>query len=94
MADHLVKHGKKDRARELHEAFVEAANAIKDSEALHGTNLYNLACFYARFDSAELAVGTLGQALALNPALTEWSKEDSDLDSLRYMDSYKALYPE
>ena len=36
---------------------------------------------------------TLKQALALNPGLLEWSKEDGDLSSLRQEPDYLALFP-
>ena len=41
----------------------------------------------AKTPGAELA-----EALRLNPDLIEWSKQDSDLDSIRDDPAYQALY--
>ena len=54
--------------------------------------VYNLGCFYAKRGRAEDAIAQVREALTVNPKLTEWSKEDADLDSLREMPAYQALY--
>ena len=56
--------------------------------------VYNLGCFYAKRGRASDAIARVGEALAVNPRLTEWSKEDSDLDSLRDLPAFQALYTE
>ena len=53
---------------------------------------YNLACYYATTGQPELALTELRVALRLNPKLIEWSKQDTDLDSLRNDPAYQALY--
>jgi hypothetical protein len=40
----------------------------------------------------EIALTNLKTALSLYPELIEWSKKDSDLDSLREESEFKALY--
>ena len=54
--------------------------------------LYNLACFYATTGQPDKALPLLPEALRLRPDLVEWSKEDSDLDTLRDMPAFQALY--
>ena len=54
--------------------------------------VYNLGCFYAKRGRASDAIARVGEALAVNPRLTEWSKEDADLESLRELPEYQALY--
>lgn len=53
---------------------------------------YNLGCFYAKRGRAADAIARVREALAINPRLTEWSKEDADLVSLHDLPEYQALY--
>ncbi len=59
-----------------------------------GTTLYNLACGYAVMGSQDEALPLLKKALNLAPQLKEWSKQDTDLDSLHGLTEYEALYVE
>jgi tetratricopeptide (TPR) repeat protein len=54
--------------------------------------VYNLGCFYAKRGRSDDAIARVGEALAVNPKLTEWSKEDADLVSLHDLPDYQALY--
>jgi tetratricopeptide (TPR) repeat protein len=54
--------------------------------------VYNLGCFYAKRGRAADAIAQVREALAVNPRLIEWSKEDADLVSLRDLPEYQALY--
>ena len=54
--------------------------------------IYNTACQHALSGQKATAIAELRQALKLNPGLTEWSKEDSDLVSLHEEADYQALY--
>jgi hypothetical protein len=83
-----------DRGLELQEEVAKNMGALDAADDWQGTTLYNLACFYALNHLAEPALEKLGQALKLSPELVEWSKEDSDLDSLRDLPGYQALYEE
>ncbi len=58
----------------------------------YGIAAYNLGCFYAKHGRADDAITQVREALAVNPRLTEWSKEDSDLVSLHSLPAYQALY--
>ena len=74
------------------EASVELLSGLDDSPQWRGTAIYNLACFLALGGIKETAIAKLGEALRLNPDLTEWSKEDADFASIREEPGYKALY--
>ena len=63
-----------------------------DDNAWRGTVQYNLACVMALTGQTDAALDRLAEALRLHPALTEWSQQDSDLDSLRDLPGYAALY--
>ena len=54
---------------------------------------YNLACYYATTGQRDRALTELRESLRLNPKLIEWSKQDTDLDSLRDDPAYQELYP-
>ena len=43
-------------------------------------------------DTNHLLIEELKKGLRLNPSLTDWSKEDTDLDSLREEPDYQAIY--
>ena len=58
----------------------------------YGIAAYNLGCFYAKRGRVDDAIAQVREALAVNPRLTDWSKEDSDLVSLHSLPAYQALY--
>jgi tetratricopeptide (TPR) repeat protein len=63
----------------------EAIALLREGLELHPGNtslLYNLACVEALTGDKDAALEHLSQAAA-NPRVQEWSKDDSDLDSLR-----------
>jgi len=84
--------GERERAAELLDRAIVREEALSALPEDRGAALYNLACFYATTDQPSKAVALLPEALRLRPDLAEWSKEDSDLDALRDMPSFKALY--
>jgi len=92
LVDHHLKHGRKELATELAEELAEALLQFDDSPDWQGNTRYNLACHYALAGQKAKAIQELGPALELNPGLVEWSKQDSDLDSLRDDPAYQALY--
>lgn len=53
---------------------------------------YNLACYYALAGQKQAALDGLQRALALNPGLLEWSKDDPDFSSLRHEPDFQAIY--
>ncbi|TMD64100.1 MAG: ClbS/DfsB family four-helix bundle protein [Chloroflexi bacterium] len=71
------------RATQIQEAWVAHMMQREVPTVMRSVVLYNLACFYATTNQVAIAREVLPQALALNPALTEYSKQDPDLASLR-----------
>jgi hypothetical protein len=94
MTDYLAKSDRADEALGLVLEISEPMEKLDDGDAWQGLIKYNKACYYALTGQKNTAIDLLGQSLALNPGLVEWSKEDSDLDSLREEPEYKALYTE
>lgn len=94
LGDILILSGKDQEAEKVQLDLYEALTALDESETWRGTQRYNLACFYALHDQPERALDLLGESLRLNPALIDWSKKDSDLDPLRELPGFQALYPQ
>lgn len=69
-------------------------SALEDSPAWQGNQRYNLACFYAQHEHPERAIELLDESFSMNPALLDWSQQDSDLDALRELTDFQALYPQ
>ena len=89
-ADYYHRRGDLARATQLYEA---GAAAVADWPEWYGSTRYNLACFYVLSGQVDKAIAELRAALQLRPDLLEWSKQDSDLASLRDDPAYQALYP-
>lgn len=92
LAQLYLERGENDRATQIQETMAESLAELDASPAWIGGIAYNLACHYALSGEREKAIGKLGEALQLNPDLVEWSKEDSDLTSLRDDPDYKSLF--
>jgi len=75
----------------IQEQFASMMEAMDDSDEWRGNTKYNLGCYYALDGNAEAALETIKAALELNPALLEWSMQDSDLDSMRELPEFQAL---
>lgn len=56
--------------------------ALEESSARKGQHIYNLACYYALMGDADRSIEKLGQAISLSSDIIDWSKKDSDLESL------------
>lgn len=91
IADFYVKRGQLDKAIAMQEALTEK---LKGFPNWGGTAFYNAACFYALNNMPDKAIPCLKTAFAQRPDLMEWSKQDSDLDSLRGSADFQALYKE
>jgi tetratricopeptide (TPR) repeat protein len=88
-ADYYRRRGDLTKALQVYEASVAA---VADWPEQYGAARYNLACFYALNGQIDQAIAELGEALRLRPDLLEWSKQDTDLNSLRDNVAYQALY--
>jgi tetratricopeptide (TPR) repeat protein len=88
----LLERGDKEYATQLQKEAAKLLSELDESESWQGIVRYNLACHYALAGETETAIEKLREALELNPELIEWSKEDSDLSSIREEPGYVALY--
>lgn len=84
--------GDEANATRIEEQAAETLRAMDDSDDWNGRIHYNLACHYALSGATDRALSELRDALRLAPEITDWSKEDPDLESLREDPRYKALY--
>jgi len=82
-----------DRALEIRQVVVATVSELfAHDPTTYGYVIYNLGCFYARNGRSELAIGAIREALPRVPSLVEWSKQDPDLDALREIPEFQALY--
>jgi tetratricopeptide (TPR) repeat protein len=92
-AQYYLEHGAPDRAIAAQEHVVVAIRDIfGPSEAL-GDAYYNLGCYYAKHGQPAAAIDMVRQSFPLHPWLIGWSRQDSDLDPLRDLPAFQALYP-
>jgi tetratricopeptide (TPR) repeat protein len=92
LAQYYAEHGRVAYANQIQAEAADLLAQLDDSPAWQGILSYNLACHYALVGEKEKAIAGLRRALGLNPELIEWSKQDSDLASLRQEAAYQALY--
>jgi tetratricopeptide (TPR) repeat protein len=92
IAQFYVQRGDLERANQMQETAAQLLAQLDESANWRGITVYNLACHYALSGQTEKAIAGLAEALRLNPDLTEWSKQDSDLDSIRQEPAYQLLY--
>ena len=90
-AGYLTRHGQPALAIRMQEEGFERLLELDPSPAWRGTNLYNLACQHALNGDKEKALALLTEALALQPQLREWSRQDTDLVGLREDPAFLAL---
>jgi DinB superfamily len=96
-SEHLTQlyreRGDTARAERQDRATVEAIGELfGKNSTMYGYAIYNLGCFYALNGETDRAIAAVGEALPLIPSLVEWSKQDTDLDSLREIPAFQALY--
>lgn len=93
---HLIeehrKRGDMEKASALSIQMATSLSGLDESPDWQGTVRYNLACHYSLSGLEDKAILALKEALALNPELTDWSKEDPDFDSIRDRPEYRAIY--
>ena len=92
LAEWHAKHGRQPYALQMQENFAPLLLSLDGSPNWQGVTIYNLACYYALAGDKEQALSKLAESLRLRPDLTDWSKEDPDLASLRDDPAYAALY--
>jgi len=94
LADYYSKRGETSHAGKLWEEAADSLVPLSDSPDWLGVIKYNLACGYALSGYKVEAIIRLRESLKLNPDLTDWSKEDPDLASLRELSDYQSIYDE
>jgi hypothetical protein len=91
--EYLLSHDHDDVLAELFgESFSDRLLEVSEDPGWRGPVLYNLACIHALSGQTQQAIEKLREGLRLAPNLIEWSKQDSDLNSLRDEPAYQALY--
>lgn len=86
-----VERGQPERADAIQQTYIIDEPALAAFPHDKATAFYNLACFHALGNRAEEAMALLPEAFQLRPDLIEWSKQDSDLDSLRDLPAFQSL---
>jgi tetratricopeptide (TPR) repeat protein len=94
LAQLYLARGQSGYATKLQEEAADLLAELSENGSWQGIIQYNLACHYALIGEIDRALEGLREALLLNPELTEWSKQDSDLASIRDAPGYQALYTE
>lgn len=87
-----IKRGYPSRAAEMYQEMTGQLTSLDNSPDWQGTIRYNNACSFSLLGDKETAINELGEALKLNPGLTEWSRQDPDFEPIRGEAGYKALY--
>lgn len=91
LAERYLRRGDAAYAQGLVERLAQRLPELDDAPSWRAVAVYNLACFHAQAAQPEQALAALGEALRLNPGLTDWSQKDPDLASLRHLPEYRAL---
>ncbi len=94
LGEFYAAHAQPDRAVALSEHVTAAAAYLDAPPAARGMAYYNLACAQAQASQADGAVGSLEQAIRLNPDLRANARRDADLDRLRGNTEFSALVVE
>ena len=92
LSDWHIKKGDTSQAAEMYREMTGLLSDLDDSPDWQGTIRYNLACSFSLLGQKGKAISELREALKMNPALTEWSKQDPDFEPIRGETGYKALY--
>jgi tetratricopeptide (TPR) repeat protein len=92
LGQYYADHGQAAYATPMQERITQRLMTLEDTPKWHANATYNLACYYALAGQKAPAITKLGEALKLDPGLTEWSTQDADLASIRDEAGYKALY--
>lgn len=99
---HAVTHlgeiiGRRDgiaAGQELQERATQRLVEFDPSPGPKGVAFYNLACSYALAGNTKRAVELLRESFPLRPDLIQFSREDTDFDSIRSQPEFQALYAE
>jgi tetratricopeptide (TPR) repeat protein len=92
-ADIYLSRHEFDRARELRLAVATTVHELfAHDPKMYSYMVYKLGGLYARNGRSEQAIGAIREALTVNPSLIEWIRQDTDLDPLRALPAFQAIY--
>jgi tetratricopeptide (TPR) repeat protein len=92
LADFLWARGDMAEARRLRVAAVDQVKEAFGEGDAYAVLVYNLACFDALHGRRTEAVAEVREALRIDPGLSQWAAQDSELESLRGLPEYEELY--
>jgi tetratricopeptide (TPR) repeat protein len=92
LAEFYRNQGNRETAAHMIGEMARSMAGLDDGPAWQGTVKYNLACHYSLLGAAGEAIRELRDALALDPGLTDWSRQDRDLYGIRGEAGYVAVY--
>jgi tetratricopeptide (TPR) repeat protein len=92
LAEFHRNQGNQEQAAQMIGEMASSMAGLDDGLAWQGAVKYNLACHYSLLGATAEAIRELQEALAQNPGLTDWSKQDPDLDAIRGEPAYQAIY--
>ena len=92
LAEFHRNQGNQEQAAQMIGEMASSMASMDDGLAWQGAVKYNLACHYSLLGSTAEAIRELQEALAQNPRLTDWSRQDPDLDAIRGEPAYQAIY--
>ena len=94
VADVYLQRGDFSSAQVFMERVAEDMAMLDGGDTWQGSMQYNLACFFALHDKPRQALDILEITFKRAPTLVEWSKQDTDLDSLRELPEFQAMLNE
>ena len=92
LAEFHRNQGNREQAAQMIGEMSRSMAGLDDGAAWQGAVKYNLACHYSLLGATAEAIRELQESLALHPGLTDWSRQDPDLDAIRGEPAYQAIY--
>lgn len=83
--------GDNELGNQIMEQITQTMRELDDSPSWQGQCIYNLACYYALTGDKAEAIRNLEQAFSFSSGIIEWSKTDTDLESIWDEPRYLAL---
>jgi Protein of unknown function (DUF1706) len=92
-ADVYLSRHEIDHALELRQAVATTVRELfVHDPKMYSYMAYKLGGYCARNGRSEQAIGAIRDALTVNPSLSEWVRQDTDLHPLRALPEFQALY--
>ena len=91
-AEFYIAQGQPQHTGQLWSEWGELVAPLDERADWQGLVHYNVACGLALSGNPDAALVELRQALQLRPSLTAWSRQDSDLSTVRSKPEYRTLY--